>query len=109
MHWIYAHLIGDFLLQTDWMARGKKQNSWVCLVHVLTYITPFFLTPFAWWQVLLIGIQHFAQDRTDVVVWFMKNTGKQEFTDPPSAPWSIILVDSILHILFIALVERVGV
>ena len=22
MHWIYAHLIGDYLIQTDWMANG---------------------------------------------------------------------------------------
>ncbi|MFQ5629637.1 MAG: DUF3307 domain-containing protein [bacterium] len=108
MHWIYAHLIGDFLLQTDWMARKKKQNSWVCLTHVLTYLVPFLLTPFDWWQLLLIGIQHFLQDRTDIVVWFMEKTGKSEFTRPPTAPWSIILVDSILHILFIMLIEKMA-
>lgn len=109
MHWIYAHLIGDFLLQTDWMARGKKQNSWVCLVHVLTYMLPFLLTPLSWWQLLLVAVQHFLQDRTDIVVWFMVKTGKREFTKPPSAPWSVILVDSILHILFIALIESLAI
>lgn len=25
MHWIYAHLIGDYLLQNDYIARGKKK------------------------------------------------------------------------------------
>ncbi|MCA9743438.1 MAG: DUF3307 domain-containing protein [Deferribacteres bacterium] len=108
MHWIYAHLIGDFLLQTDWMAREKKRSSWACLVHVLTYMIPFLFTPLAWWQLLLVGAQHFVQDRTDLVVWFMEKTGKREFTKPPSAPWSVILVDSILHILFIALIEALG-
>lgn len=24
MHWIFAHLIGDYLLQNDWMAKGKN-------------------------------------------------------------------------------------
>jgi hypothetical protein len=107
MHWIYAHLIGDFLLQTDWMARGKKFSSWVCFIHVITYMVPFLLTSLNWWQLLFIGIQHFIQDRTDFVLWFMKNTGKDEFTMPPHAPWSVILVDSILHILFIALIEQI--
>ncbi len=34
MHWIYAHLIGDYLLQNDWMAKGKKQKSWICAIHI---------------------------------------------------------------------------
>ena len=25
MHWIYAHLIGDYILQNDWLAEGKKR------------------------------------------------------------------------------------
>ena len=105
MHWIYAHLIGDFLLQTDWMAQGKKQNSWICLVHVITYMVPFLLTDLVWWQLLCIAVQHFLQDRTDFVLWLMLRSGKEQFTQPPSAPWSIIVVDSIVHILFIALIE----
>lgn len=105
MHWIYAHLIGDFLLQTDWMAQGKKQNSWICLIHVITYMVPFALTTLDAWQLLLIALQHFIQDRTDFVLWMMRHTGKENFTEPPSAPWSIIVVDSIVHILFVAIIE----
>lgn len=104
MHWIFAHLIGDYLIQTDWMASKKKENSWVCLVHVLTYLVPFLLTPLNWWQLSLIGVQHFIQDRTTLVENFMIYTGKRQFTKAPNAPWSLILLDNILHILFIALV-----
>lgn len=25
MHWIFAHLIGDYLIQNDWMALHKKK------------------------------------------------------------------------------------
>lgn len=106
MHWIYAHLIGDFLIQTDWMANGKKQNSWICLVHVATYMIPFLFTSLNWGQLLCIAIQHFWQDRTRVIEWFMQHSGKQGFAEPPKGPWSFIVVDGILHILFIALVEK---
>jgi hypothetical protein len=105
MHWIYAHLIGDFLIQTDWMAKGKKGSTFICLVHVAAYMVPFLLCGFAWWQLGLIALQHFFQDRTNFVVWFMETKGSAEFARPPMAPWSIVLTDNILHILFIAVIR----
>ena len=104
MHWIYAHLIGDYLLQNDWMASGKKKNSWICTVHIVTYMLPFLFCGFSWLQLLLIAVQHWIQDRTNIVVYFMQVAGKKEFTQSPMAPWSIIVVDNIFHILWIALV-----
>ena len=102
MHWIYAHLIGDYLLQNDWMANSKKRSSWICAVHVLAYLLPFLFTPLAWWQLALIGVEHFAQDRTGVVVWLMRTKGSAAFASGPCAPWSIIVTDNILHVLFMA-------
>jgi hypothetical protein len=102
MNWIFAHLIGDYLFQNDWMATGKKRYSWVCAVHVLTYLIPFIFTPLVWWQIALIGVQHFAQDRWDFVPWLMRIKGSEAFSKPPCGPWSIILTDNIIHILFIA-------
>jgi hypothetical protein len=102
MHWIYAHLIGDYLIQTDWMATGKKRSSWICAVHVLSYLLPFSLTPLVWWQLALIGAEHFAQDRTGVVVWLMRKKGSAAFAQPPCGPWSVIVTDNILHVLFMA-------
>jgi hypothetical protein len=104
MHWIIAHLIGDFLLQTHEVAIKKKQSSIFCSIHVAWYMIPFFLCGLMWWQMLLIAIQHFLQDRTNFVVWFMKVKGSAGFTEPPMAPWSIIVTDNILHILWIAFV-----
>jgi hypothetical protein len=102
MSWIYAHLIGDYLIQNDWMASGKKRSSWICAVHVATYLLPFLLTPLPWWAIGVIGVEHFFQDRTNIVVWFMRVTGHTEFSKPPCGPWSIILTDNIFHILFMA-------
>jgi hypothetical protein len=107
MHWIYAHMIGDYLIQTDWMAAGKKRSSWICAVHVLTYLIPFLFTPLAWWQVALIGLQHFAQDRTGFVVWMMKAKGSGVFVGPPCGPWSVIVTDNVLHVLWMAAVAAI--
>lgn len=102
MHWIYAHLIGDYLIQNDWMAEGKKRSSWVCSVHVLTYMAPFLFTGLKWWMLVPIALEHWVQDRTNIVVWLMRTSGKAKFAAPPMAPWSVILTDNILHILFVA-------
>jgi len=102
MHWIYAHLIGDYVIQNDWMALGKRNKSWICLVHVLTYLIPFAFCHFEWWQIMVIGAQHFIQDRTNVVAWLMKLKGSEAFTKPPCGPWSVIITDNIPHVLFMA-------
>lgn len=104
MNFIYAHLFGDYILQNDWMATGKKKSSWVCLVHVLFYLLPFCFTTLAWWKIWMIGVEHFIQDRTTFVTWFMRVRGSESFIQPPYGPWSVIVTDNILHILFMALI-----
>ena len=108
MHWIYAHLIGDYLLQNDWMALNKKERSWPCLVHVIVYMVPFLFTGLLWWQIILIGAQHYLQDRTQFVAWFMRVKGSRLFGSGPCAPWSVIVTDNILHILFMAWVASLA-
>ena len=76
MNYLIAHLIGDFIIQNDWMAVNKKKSSFACLVHVMTYLIPFLLCSLSWVQILVIGAQHFIQDRTDIIKWFLNNTGK---------------------------------
>lgn len=114
MHLIYygflSHLVGDFVIQTDWMARGKKNNALICLTHVTTYMLPFLpmlLFGLPAWKLAAIALQHFLQDYWEFPVWFMLNTGKAEFAKPPLAPWSIILTDNIFHLVFISLVLAV--
>ena len=104
MHWVLAHLIGDFILQTDWMVANKKKSSLVCSIHTLFYIIPFFFSDLYIWQILLIGVQHGIQDRTNFVLWFSILTGSKNFVTKDLAPWSLILMDQILHILFISMV-----
>jgi hypothetical protein len=104
MHFIYAHLIGDYLLQTDKMALNKKYSDLWCLIHVLTYMLPFVFTNINIYGLIFIAIQHYFQDRYNFVVWFMKVKGSSNFATN-FGPWSIILTDNIIHILFIALIS----
>ena len=92
MHWIYAHLIGDYILQNDWMALNKKRKPIPCIVHTVTYMLPFLLCGFSWLQIFLIALQHSIQDGSNVTVWLMKKKGQARFASPPMAPWSIIVM-----------------
>jgi len=104
MHWIYAHMIGDYLLQNDWMAQQKKKSSFRCLVHVLSYMIPFLFCGLSWWQLVAIAAQHYLIDRTNFVTWFMDFKGSHVFATNACFPWSVIVTDNILHILWIAFV-----
>lgn len=109
MHWIYAHLIGDYILQTHWMASGKKRSYLICLIHVLTYMLPFLFTGLSLLQLTLIGLQHYIQDKTNFVTWFMDVKGSSLFAQPPFAPMSIIIMDNVLHILFMAMIASLSI
>jgi len=108
MDWLLAHLTGDFILQNDWMATGKKNSSWICLVHVCVYMLPFLLLDLSAVQLVLIALQHWVQDRTGLVNQYLKIAGKSGFAGPPFSPWSMIVVDNIFHLLWIRLCLAMG-
>lgn len=54
------HFIGDFLFQTDWMAKNKSKRNEVLLVHVLVYCLPLFLL--GWKFALMSASLHFWVD-----------------------------------------------
>ena len=73
---IWVHFVADFILQSDWMARGKSKDSWILLTHVLIYTVPLLLlgiffmlrihisigSPLAVHWALVNGVLHFATD-----------------------------------------------
>jgi hypothetical protein len=40
---ILAHLVGDYLIQSDWMANEKTKRWWPAIAHGLTYTIPYVL------------------------------------------------------------------
>jgi hypothetical protein len=76
---LVAHAIGDYVLQSDWMANKKRSENVAAAVHALVYTLCFL--PFVWsdrpayraFDVLaVIGFTHFLIDRFGLaryVVW----------------------------------------
>lgn len=60
---VLAHLWGDYILQSDWMANNKAKRSWPCLVHVLLYTACFLFVTTSWKALAVIGVTHFLIDR----------------------------------------------
>jgi hypothetical protein len=105
---LIAHLAGDFLFQNHWMQR-KAQSSFVCSVHVATYAVPFVLLAsfgaLAWWQLALIVVEHWLQDRYALHVKWMR-TIKQ--TTPEQWPMGPLFVDQAMHAVWMGLVVWLG-
>lgn len=96
---IIGHLVGDYLLQTDWMAQNKKLKSLPCLVHCLVWAScVYFFSGFGFAAILFLFLCHFIQDRTQIVKWWM-SIASPGFMQPPLAPWSMIVVDNVWHIV----------
>ena len=38
---IFCHIVGDYLLQTDYMAKEKNNNLYILFVHCVCYCIPF--------------------------------------------------------------------
>lgn len=101
---IIGHLVGDYLLQPDWMALNKKKRTLPCAIHCTVWTLA--VCAFAgWWSpgvVAWLWATHFVQDRTNIIMWWMTKVARQErFATGPCAPWSIIVVDNVWHILAI--------
>jgi len=107
---ILAHLLGDFVFQTDWMAQNKSKGSLACAVHCAVYTAcgiAVVAAQGAWWPFwtwVAIFATHFAIDRTGfakgtLMGWFQQ----QSFRDN-LGPWSGIIIDNTLHIATYSLV-----
>jgi len=78
---IAAHLVGDYILQSNWMATEKTKKSIAAAVHAVSYTIPFALITYNIYALMVISITHFVIDRFRLaryVVW-LKN-----FLAPPS-------------------------
>ena len=71
---LILHLVGDYLLQSDWMAQNKTKSTWAAVCHATTYALPFaFIASVNAW--LVIWFTHLLIDRfrlSRYVVW-LKN------------------------------------
>lgn len=115
---IICHLVGDYLLQSDWMATEKTKQSLAAACHALVYSVSFlFLRPSVAAMVFIIGT-HFVIDRWRLaryIVWAKNYLAPRRamtppFNEckatgyPPNRPdwlvvWLLIIADNTLHLI----------
>lgn len=111
---LFCHAVGDYILQSDWMATEKTKRSIAALAHVATYCLPFLLLSPSWMAMAVIVSTHFVIDRWRLaryVCWvknFMgpKNPPFYECAatgydpDRPAwlAVWLMIIADNLMHV-----------
>lgn len=72
---LLAHLCGDYVIQSHWMACEKTKRWWPAVVHAATYTVPFLLITVDPVALLVIGGTHAVIDRFRLArhLCFIKN------------------------------------
>tara|TARA_R100001079_G_scaffold98267_1_gene62037 strand:- start:191 stop:571 length:381 start_codon:yes stop_codon:yes gene_type:complete len=113
---LILHLVGDYLLQSGWMANNKSKSSLAAGVHALTYSLPFLILgpSLAAWLVIFVThffIDRYALARHVAVVknylapkkhWLKRDNISQfgycKKTPDFLAIWLLIITDNTLHL-----------
>lgn len=105
---IVGHLVGDYLLQNDYLALNKKRSSFHCTVHCLIWTACVVLfSQWPLWTGVPLFVTHFIQDRTAIITWYMDAVGQQAFRTGPCSPWSVIVVDNVWHIVVLFALSKI--
>lgn len=59
---IFCHLVGDYVLQGDFIAKTKGENWYHLFVHCILYCLPFYIVFGLTWKLLFIFISHIIID-----------------------------------------------
>ena len=59
---IICHLIGDYVLQSDFIAKTKGENWYHLLVHCLLYSVPFYIVFGYSWKLAFVMTMHIVID-----------------------------------------------
>lgn len=59
---ILCHLVGDYVLQVDYIAQSKGKNFYHLLVHCLLYCLPFYIAFGFVWQLIPLLVLHVIID-----------------------------------------------
>lgn len=114
MEQLLLHLIGDYITQTNWMAKEKTKRFTPAMAHAAVYAIPFALLSPSKAAFFVICWTHFMIDRFRLAryVVFAKNwitdrslrwvdcsaTGYHKDTPPWLAFWLLIIADNTLHL-----------
>mgnify|MGYP002128527603 CR=1 FL=1 len=99
---LIGHMVGDYVLQNDWMAQNKTKSTAVAAVHAALWTAAvcgfgLLLEP---WAIAWLFVTHFAIDRWRLASKAMDYTGQAAFKSG-MGPWSMIAVDNTWHLVTI--------
>lgn len=114
MEQLLLHLIGDYVTQTDWMAREKLRRWSVAWLHALVYALPFAWLAPSWTAWLVIFGSHAVIDRLGLArhLIFLRSrlfnpalrwadcreTGFGPGLPPWKAFWLMVITDNAMHL-----------
>lgn len=109
MNWFIGHIIGDYLLQNDWMAMKKKQSTLHCVIHCLLYtLAVMVCTGWHLWLAPVVFASHYVFDRTMLVVKYMDLTGAWARWDKKSETFVFpyLIMDNTMHLVCLWLISK---
>lgn len=59
---IFCHVVGDYILQQDFIAKTKGENWYHLFVHCMLYILPFRIMYGTDWRLAMLFITHIIID-----------------------------------------------
>lgn len=114
---LIAHLVGDYIIQTDWMANMKTSQWLPAVLHGITYAIPFAIFVHSLPALLIIAGTHIIIDRyrlAKYLVWAKNQLASKEWRYkwsegsktgyPDERPafmsvWLMIIADNTVHII----------
>jgi hypothetical protein len=109
---ILCHLVGDYIIQSDWMASEKTKRSIAAAVHAVTYTLPFLFLTQSPAALAFIAGTHFVIDRWRLAryVCWAKNIPWKPWAEcsatgyPNDKPawlsvWLLIIADNTMHLI----------
>jgi hypothetical protein len=113
---LLAHLFGDYLLQSDWMANEKTKRWWPTIAHALSYGLPYLIVTRSPLALAVIVITHAVIDHYRLarhVAWAKNLLAPKAYRHPWSecsatgyhqdrpawmAVWLMIIADNAIHL-----------
>lgn len=105
-----AHLLGDWVVQTDYQAANKTSSWKANQQHMLGYhlvLAGFIVLVTGWWTLPIVAVSwitHSFIDRRWPVKKLMKLTGSEPFSN---TLFGVIAVDQALHLSILCLLSLV--
>jgi hypothetical protein len=114
---LLAHLVGDYVIQSDWMASEKTRRWWPAVAHAITYGLPFLVITRSVAALAVIVGTHAVIDRYRMarhVIWVKNHLAPAGSARswrecsatgyPPEKPawmavWLMIACDNTLHLV----------